>query len=612
LRTDSTSSARHARTIIKIICKAVPLMLLLCAITGIVTPLGLGQELTTLPPRVGTFEYAKDDSPYGLGTSARGQYALSRICNGERSGRSAILAPCPYSNSEVVYVDHPDGFYVELPNGYNTSIPDELRNIFSSGNSGSTVSNFFDIEWRQVSKKADWNLDDAEIPVGLFRPLDSVILENKYKIAEGLIIDATVGGIGFRNHTIPVGLDRGATWEEDILFIEPSTTCVNTNLTLDFDMTFKSNRTGGDIENLMLTDRGGFFQMNTTYPTLQLLDSQTNPDLQQRAYHAAWLNNAFTMLYLNVTNEKDKPARGMKAFSYMDSALDKGFPMPHHSMDSYQGLRLSPDFGNYLRLGLKTRAEGGRNYSNPFNISRVDFDTVNRACSGTIPANPANITNVYVSCGIIRGAPRRTDGGPQLLFESGSKWSSPLHACASSLRATIKTARFSVNGTGLAGLQVLGVTPKTYASEADAPLWGLEDWGIRLDGYAPVWGLVSPEYASRENVTTIRQPDFNLIGTPFSLSYVNTLIIGPQANNLAGASFAQTAMNTVFHQVAEANEVWPMDLRGAASMSIFSRWQTLSQDAARAGQIINLMCKSFIYLEHAHPLPHPPSFGRDR
>jgi hypothetical protein len=187
-----------------------------------------------------------------------------------------------------------------------------------------------------------------------------------------------------------------------------------------------------------------------------------------------------------------------------------------------------------------------------------------------------------------------------------------LHACASSLRATIKTARFSVNGTGLAGLQVLGVTPKTYASEADAPLWGLEDWGIRLDGYAPVWGLVSPEYASRENVTTIRQPDFNLIGTPFSLSYVNTLIIGPQANNLAGASFAQTAMNTVFHQVAEANEVWPMDLRGAASMSIFSRWQTLSQDAARAGQIINLMCKSFIYLEHAHPLPHPPSFGRDR
>ncbi|KAK4461311.1 hypothetical protein QBC42DRAFT_330110 [Cladorrhinum samala] len=602
LRTDSARSGGGVRTTIMVACKAIPLLGLMCAIAGVVTPLGLGEEPTALAPRTATFEYVKDDSVYRLGTSPRGKHPLSRLCNGEHLGGSAVVGPCPYSNTEVVYVDNPDrsGFRVELPNGYNTSVPQEPREIFSSGISGSTVSSFFDIEWRQVTRQTSPSFNITELAVGMFRPLDTLTLQDQYRLVEGLIIDAKAGGIGFRNHTVPVALGRGATWEEDILFIEPSTACVNTNLTLDFEMISKSDKISNTVGDLVLTDRGGFSQLNTTLPTLESVDGQTDPDLQQRAYTAAWLNNAVTMLYLNVTNEKNKPVKGMKSFSYLDSAPGKTFPMPvaAYSRERYEGLRLSTEFGNYLRLGAEapSLSRGALNYSNPFNISKADFTDIPSICAGTTYRDRANISNIYVACGLLRGAPERVDGGDPMLFEKGSKWSSPLYTCASSLRATIKTVHFSVNGTGIAGLNVLRVAPKTYAADgSDAPLWGLEDWGLRLDQFSPIWGLVSPEMAKKPNVTSVRKPHFNLIGTSIEAGLPSLLNLeDTQSDNLAGASFAQTVMNTVFKVVAEASDadtwgVWPTDLKGLGNLSMFRRWQALSQDSALVPQIINLM-----------------------
>ncbi|KAK4166991.1 hypothetical protein QBC43DRAFT_256825 [Cladorrhinum sp. PSN259] len=602
LQTDSTNSGGHARTIIRVACKALPLMAVMSAITGVVTPLGLGEEPAVLAPRAATFEYVRDDSVYGLGTSPRGKHDFSRFCNGEHMDHTAFVGPCPYSNTEVVYIDRPDrgGFTVELPNGYNTSVPNEPREIFSSGTVGSTVSNFFDIEWRQVTRQTSPSLNETELSVGMFRPLDTLILQDRYRLIEGLIIDAKAGGIGFRNHTVPVMLGRGVTWEEDILFIEPSTACVNTNLTLDFEMISMDDKTRNTVGTLVLTDRGGFSQLNRIQPTLDDVDRQANPDLQQRAYKAAWLNNAITMLYLNVTNEKDKPVKGMKSFSYVDSVPGKAFPMPVSTIlqDRYEALRLSSEFGNYLRLNFASTntSRGAFNYTNPFNISQADFNEIPSICATTGPGHRANISNIYIACGLLRGVPQRTDDGNPLLFEKGSKWSSPLHTCASSLRATIKTVHFSANGTGLDGLEVLRVTPKTYAADgSDAPLWGLEDWGRRLDQFSPIWGLVSPEMAKKPNVTSVRKPHFNLIGTSLDAFPALLHLEDTQSDNLAGASFAQNVMTTVFRMVAEATGVaklwgdWPTDLKGLGSLSIFRRWQTLSQDASQVHQIINLM-----------------------
>ncbi len=49
------------------------------------------------------------------------------------------------------------------------------------------------------------------------------------------MVDTIRGGIGFRNHTIPTQVYLGAEWDEDLLWIEPVTECVNLNLSVEFN-----------------------------------------------------------------------------------------------------------------------------------------------------------------------------------------------------------------------------------------------------------------------------------------------------------------------------------------------------------------------------------------
>ena len=148
---------------------------------------------------------------------------------------------------------------------------------------------------------------------------------------EGLVVDTINGGVGFRNHTIPPGFRYGATWEEDLLFIEPESVCVDTNVTIDYQITPAPN-SSASVTNLVLTDRGGFVNLNHTYPEANLTDTQKNPDLWTRAYKGAWMTNAYTMLYYNITNPRNGTT---KSFSYVDSILGKTFPLANQGSPSY-------------------------------------------------------------------------------------------------------------------------------------------------------------------------------------------------------------------------------------------------------------------------------------
>src|SRR3954451_7751176 len=108
--------------------------------------------------------------------------------------------------------------------------------------------------------------------------MQSMILNDATEPIEGLIVDTKKGGIGFRNHTVPQKLKHGATWTEDLLYVEAETSCVNTNLTLDFEVTTNASSLNVFI-NFVLTDRGGFSNLNRTYPYYNRTDSQVNPDL---------------------------------------------------------------------------------------------------------------------------------------------------------------------------------------------------------------------------------------------------------------------------------------------------------------------------------------------
>ncbi|KAM0269840.1 hypothetical protein ACHAQH_009634 [Verticillium albo-atrum] len=586
LRTDSHGNGGRVRTTIKIAVKSMPTLALITTIAGVVTPLGLREEFALLAERGATFSYIKDDSPYGMATSPRGVLDFTRLCSQGPGGPMSGPRACPYSDSVVEWKENSTGIYYNIPDTYNTSVPSILREVYSSGTQdGSTVSNFFDIEWRRLTTKRN-ELTDGFKPyaVGNYKQLDSFILDNEFKVMEGLVVDARMGGIGFRNHTIPEGLDHGATWTEDLLFIEPDTACVNTNLTFTFQISTNFSDDGG-IKQLRLIDKGGFSRLNQTYPQIDHPNAQTNPDLYSRAYKAAWINNAYTMIYMNITNPRDN-ATGLEPFSYMNSKPGDEFIMESQGGDGYTALSLSTDFGNYLHMPMFNSSfdENPGNYSNPYNVSNRDFTAASVLCGGAGNIDLANLTNIYVGCGLLRGAPSRTDGGPSALQEDGSEWESPLHACAATVRATIKTVTFSINGTdSLDSLKVEKIEPKQYASENDYPLWGLEDLGdYDLKDIDLIWGLISQEYESRENLTTVRQRYFHIPGYSTNAASLS----GAESSNLPAADFAQTTMNTV---IDLSGKSWPFDLLGTASMAIFRRWQTLSPDPEKAAQVINLM-----------------------
>jgi hypothetical protein len=89
------------------------------------------------------------------------------------------------------------------------------------------------------------------------------------------------------------------------LFIVPETSCVDNNLTVDYDLKedalLFSLGPGGILR---LTDHGGFANLNSTVNIegMRMNSSQDTVRLHDRALAAAWDSNIFTMLYMNLTN----------------------------------------------------------------------------------------------------------------------------------------------------------------------------------------------------------------------------------------------------------------------------------------------------------------------
>lgn len=562
-----------------------PVFALITALAGVVTPLGLGEELRPTTETSASFEYAKDTSPFLSGTSPRGLFPLSRKCWYGEQLRGAPGA-CPYTGDEVDVSIDDKGFNMSN-NGLTTNIPNIIREIFGSGTTGrpTTVSNFFDIEWRQYTSNVDGDYNDGKpFGIGQYRQLESLILEDKYILVEGLIVDAKDGGVGFRNHTVPA-VTQGATWQEDILFVEPEAVCVGNNLTIDFAV--RHNYTAGDsmIADLRLVDHGGFANINTTLPDYDEEDPQANPELRRRAELGAWLNNANTMLIYNISNPKENNGT-REAFEYINSDVGSSFRLPGATLDSYQTLGLSENFANYLFLRQSNRSARNVSYNNPFDVTAAELNTISTACGGGTGYDQSSIDNPYIACGLMRGAPSRTDGGPaSLIMDHESTWSSPLHSCATAVRATVKTVTFSYNSTAdslFDGLTITAIGNKEYASEKDMPLWGFEESGLTTLGVGATWGLITPEYASHDNVSSVRAPHLYLPGYVAYLA--PTLNLGMD-DNYPASDFPSRVMNSVL----SLNTDWAFDLVGRANIAIFTRWQHLSAKPETASDIIKLL-----------------------
>ncbi|KAL4931432.1 uncharacterized protein BDV17DRAFT_288970 [Aspergillus undulatus] len=591
LGSDSVASHTVHRPILTIVWSR-PLILGLLGIAAVVTPLGLYESVDLDGARhFEQFHYALDETPMGYGTPDRGTLGLNRWC-----GRSSNL-PCMGRNITSNNSD------------YDFTIPESYIRTYEGGlaNFDVSVSGVFDIDWRTYSSATHRNGSHSDsttgneprFQIGAYRNIERLILNDDIGVVEGLVVNTRDGGIGFRNHSVPSSHPYGSIWSEDILFIEPQSVCVDTNLTLEFrakDGLF-SSLFSSNVEDLALVDRGGLTALNKLPPVvnkdISIEQSLQTLDLYSRAYQAAWFNNLYTMAFLNVTDPN------VDGLQHVNSEIGKRFPLDPNYGPFVQrdAMHTSQILGDYLDLSSKF--DNGSlvpkqnlfapNYSNPFNISSDEFEDIVFACEGTNGMETSATSNVAITCGVMYGTPRRIDGTFTTLFNFGDELMMPIYTCASATRASLKTIHFNYNGTGqLAGLSVERVEDKAYKDAESEPLWGVEITNIRLSQAQPIWGFVqqsdsdSDSNQARRDLVTLRQQSLYLPG------YQNKIGPTPYTNeqNLAGVDFHVDAMSMAYG-IAPSSMARPYS--GSEDLGIFARWQNLSSSADTASKILNLV-----------------------
>ena len=342
----------------------------------------------------------KDDSPFGLATPERNNYTstFNRVC---RDKFGAFPDTCPFSDTVAIDIKNSTYVGVDYPYGYNLSIPHNITAIYTSGtDANTTISNYFDIQWRRYSTTQDsnGNYDNGSYySVSAFRNVQTIALNNATQAVEGLVVNSISGGIGFRNHTAPLGFQDGVMWDEDLLFVEPETVCIDTNLTLDFIIGLPEDSASSLLSDIWLTDRGGFANLDLALPVPDVSNTQKNADLFGRAYSAAWWNNVYTMQFFNVTDVTNLTA-GSKPFSYLKSTVGKKFPLftdQTSAMDP-TSLTIAPNFGSYLAFSVDSLASDNFTASrrsthspksNPFRITPDNFTIASKSSNAVIDIN---------------------------------------------------------------------------------------------------------------------------------------------------------------------------------------------------------------------------------
>lgn len=450
--------------------------------------------------------------------------------------------------------------------------------------------------------------------------LEPLVLNDAIEAKEGLIVDTKQGRVAFRHHRTPSHVGEGAEWSEgifflsariwpsftrlltlflrlDLLFLEPVTECVNTNLTIEFQIPTNGQTGITSDANLTLIDMGGFSSLIQEYPTMNVSTSQEDPQLQFRAYKAAWLVNVYSMLILNVTRPSPN------AFGYLNSQpgkrfqLDQGFGGSLNSASSVTADTLftslvNPDDNaksNYTSTFTNETVENGI-YDNPFNITSANYTDISLLCQGAGGRDLANASNIFVQCGLVYGAARRADGIETLVFQPGDVYQRSVYACASTTRASIKTVNLKFNATegdSLKALTVTNVTEKIY-SDRDGPnpppLWAIETVDFNLAEIQQLWGLIDESHKDAPNITAIRAPHLHLPGYG-SLGPTPNI---PGYQFIPGTTATGSALGAMYSSLTGLSSN-AYDYTGTSNLALFQKWQSLSANETGIARMLNII-----------------------
>ncbi|KIX09482.1 uncharacterized protein Z518_00562 [Rhinocladiella mackenziei CBS 650.93] len=557
------------------------LTLLIIFAASIVTPIGLYDTVepaSTLQDV--SFPYIADTGPFGFGTPARSTLGFNHQCG------IPYWTACP--GSDTIEVKSDEFLSSDFPYGYDSRIPSDKIELFQSGlkEQMQTVSSFFDIQYRSHGKAQDPDVNNGSFyQTGSYRQLGTLVLDDKVEAVEGLVVDMINGSVAFRNHTLPANLALGATWSEDLLVMEPETHCVDTNLTIDFTISGLNGSLGGNIENIVLTDRGGFANIPHTFPEYDNSLPQIFVDLPNRAYQSAWLFNVLLAIYYNVT--RPNPDK----FAYLNSEVGKTFELPETTLLATDELAIATYddvFSTFLANDNSsfTSDDSFDPWPNPFNITSSNFTDILTACNGVSPASKSNMSNVAVGCGLVYGIPRLPDGEVKLVYDPGSRLSMPLQSCATAVKMSVKTYSFRFNGTS--SLQSLHVDSINERSPDSPPTyWGIEnnsDLDLNIQDTPPLWGLVSSDTKESPSLSVVKNPHLYLAGYLGSFA----MLTSTGVDNMPGLTFPIDALASLYN--GDAFDTYNSFgwYSGKSSFSMFALWQKLATRGETA-RIVNLI-----------------------
>ncbi|KAF7297110.1 hypothetical protein MIND_00943900 [Mycena indigotica] len=474
---------------------------ILVAVSGVIMPLGLSDGLDMCAPvRTVSATFVQDTSPLGLATSPRLDYLYGRICG----AFSMVVCPGGAVNTTV--------------------IPQVIVDKFNS-----TPYGPFSMQFRRYYNGTSGRNWTTSVPI--VATTQSLILRTGIFAVGGLVVDFDNPGVGLWNHTLPVNLKRGATWAEDLIWLEPVSACTDTNLTIDY--TLQNHNDVIQVNDFNLTDRGGFYNLTHDYPILDR-DGQNNLDLQHHAYKGAVLSNFYTMMKLNLTRNASYAGR-VSPLSWTKTNFFPGKSQPIPLL--YLGQITTPD---------------------NITVTRSDVQT---ACEGYGGQDIANISNVAVKCAMFLGPPQRTDGGDERVPADGSTWTQRMFTCAGSTRARMQRVEFSYNGT-----RELGAINIRRSNINTPVLWGMEKADLKITDVDLLWGRVADGSESDSDLWTVRSDVFYV---PAGSADVWGLTTGGLPSVMPGITWAQISGVVGVSQV--------VDYSGLSNYALLHKYQELMQ-----------------------------------
>lgn len=313
-RADAVST-RHVPLQTSILSWASTVGAALLVLSSVLAPLGLYETIEPGESELVEFEYVKDLGPWGRATMPRPNAKFSRHCE------MGLAINCPGQYQGVFMNETSPGHFESVETDetstINLTIPENFTAMFTSATSdrGNTVSGLFDIQYRHWKFDRVGGLDKGQPYVtGDSRHIESLITQDTILLKEGLIIDMRENpGIGFRNHTIPIGLEHGGTWSEDITWIESVTRCADTNLSIEL-RTVNPVESYIDNNTFFIVDRGAFVGLDKTVLESPPWNDNQTLDLFGRAHKAARMHNVLVASSLNVSLPLDPPTKTLPKF----------------------------------------------------------------------------------------------------------------------------------------------------------------------------------------------------------------------------------------------------------------------------------------------------------